>query len=98
MWPEGWDDGIEMQTSGAQLKRPTKATAPPPSVILGTFANRNTHYKSGPGSNGRGSEMPHSKSENATNKKARKIAWEKKNKYESYTKSGLDYGVRHRLA
>ena len=53
MWPEGWDDSIEMQTSGAQLKRPTKATAPPPSVILGAFANRNTHYKSGPGSNGR---------------------------------------------
>ena len=54
MWPEGWDDSIEMQTSGAQLKRPTKATAPPPSVILGTFANRNTHDKSGSGSNVRG--------------------------------------------
>ena len=44
---------VEVPTSGAQLIRPTKAAAPPSSVILGAFANRNTHYKSGPGSNGR---------------------------------------------
>jgi hypothetical protein len=44
---------VEVPTSGAQFIRPTKATAPPSSVILGAFANRNTHYKSGPGSNGR---------------------------------------------
>lgn len=98
MWPRGLGDSSESADIRGAVIWPTKATAPPLSVILGTFANRNTHYKSGPGSNGRGSEMPHSKSENATNKKARKIAWEKKNKYESYTKSGLDYGVRHRLA
>ena len=53
MWPRGLDDNGEASTSGAPHVWPTKATAPPPSVILGAFANRNTHYKSGPGSNGR---------------------------------------------
>ena len=59
MWPRGLDDNGEASTSGAPHVWPTKATAPPPSVILGAFANRNTHYKSGPGSNGRGCAMPH---------------------------------------
>ena len=94
-----------MPTSGVQFCWPTKATAPPPSMILGTFANRNTHYKSGPGSNGRGSEMPHSKSENATNKKQfkpgserrKRVHAEKKNEYDSYMKTGFNYGVGHRL-
>jgi len=44
---------VEVPTSWAQFIRPTKATAPPPSVILGMFANRNTHDKSVSGSNSR---------------------------------------------
>ena len=59
MWPRGLGDSSESADIRGAVIWPTKATAPPPSVILGTFANRNTHYKSGPGSNGRGCGMPH---------------------------------------
>ena len=62
MWPRGLDDSNEIADTWAQFLWPTKATAPPPSVILGTFANRNTHDKSGSGSNVRGLKSSTAKS------------------------------------